>query len=41
MTESDASWGGRGLCGMGQATEQQCMAGQGWLGLGRVGYIFS
>ena len=34
MTESDASWGGWG--GMGQATEQQYMAGQGWVGWGRV-----
>ena len=43
MTESDARWGGRdagwgglGWVGVGQATERQCMAGQGWVGCGRV-----
>ena len=36
MTESDASLGRAGWGGMGQAMEQQCMAGQ-----GGVGYIFS
>ena len=38
MTESDARWGGRGAGweGVGQATERQCMAGQGWVGWGRI-----
>ena len=41
MTESDARWGGRdagwgGVRWSGQATARQYMAGQGWVGWGRV-----
>ena len=34
MTESDVRWSGRGAGwgGVAQATERQCMAGQGWVG---------
>ena len=43
MTEIDARWGGRGAGwdGAGHGTTRQCMAGQGWVGWGRVGYMFS
>ena len=43
MTESDARWGGRSGArgGMRQATARQCMAGQGLVGWGREGYMFS
>ena len=42
MTESDARWGGGvGWDEVRQATVRQCMAGTGWVGWGRVGYMFS
>ena len=43
MTEIDARLGRRGAAwgGVWQAMARQCVAGQGWVAWGRVGYMFS